>query len=150
MEKTMRKNRKIVLLHSTMKRVFVFVVLCLFAKMLHSQIYVSCTHRDYYVYNEATDDFDFLKGYDENSLFKINKDFTMFDHTTPTISSSYYVSDSEYDEDMNILTMNVVSDVGNKYRYYFDFRNELVKILVDKDGEVYLWAFTIKKYWFEE
>ena len=91
-----------------------------------------------------------MNGYDENSMFKINAKLTMFEHTTPTMSSSYYVSDSNYDEDEKTLTMDVVSDVGNNYHYIFDMGDDRIRVLFENDGVVHLIIFTVKKYWTEE
>lgn len=117
---------------------------------MNAQIYVSCTHRDYYTYSEYDEDFKYDSGYDENSMFEINKEQTMFKHTTPTISSAYYVSSSHYDENDEILYLEVVSDVGNNYLYMFDAKNNLVKVLYEVDNETKLIVFTIKKIWTKE
>lgn len=132
------------------KCVVSFFAVFLFANAVQAQIYASCTHRDYYAYNEATEDFEYQNGYDENSLYKINSQWTMFDHTTPSISSSYYVSSSEYNEEENVLVMNVVSDVGNKYLYSFDFGENKVRILFNDGDGLQLIVFTVKKFWTEE
>lgn len=133
-----------------LNRVILFFALCLFSNMSQAQIYASCTHRDYYKYNEATEDFEYMNGYDENSMFKINAKLTMFEHTTPDMSSSYYVSESEYDENEKTLTMDVVSDVGNNYRYIFDMDDNKIRVLFKRDGVVQLLVFTVKKFWTEE
>lgn len=133
-----------------LNRVILFFALCLFSNMSQAQIYASCTHRDYYKYNEATEDFEYMNGYDENSMFKINAQLTMFEHTTPDMSSSYYVSESEYDENEKTLTMDVVSDVGNNYRYIFDMDDNKIRVLFKRDGVVQLLVFTVKKFWTEE
>lgn len=116
----------------------------------HAQIYVSCTHRDYYTYNETEEDLEYEGGYDENSMFEINKELTMFKHTTPTMTSAYYASSSDYDEEDNTLSMDVTSDVGNSYVYIFDFKSNSVKILYNKDDAITLIVFTVKKWWIKE
>ena len=83
-------------------------------------------------------------------MFKVNAKLTMFEHTTPTISSTYYASSSNFDEEEQTLTMNVVSDVGNNYLYIFDFKNDVVRVLSEQDGDVYMIVFTVKKFWTEE
>ena len=134
-----------------MKRFFIllFLLVCNYYHV-NAQIYVSCTHRDYYVYNEIEDDFKYEGGYDENSMFEINNEQTMFKHTTPTMTSAYYVSSSQYDEESDILYMDVVSDVGNNYLYMFDGKNNLVRILYKVDNTTNMIIFTIKKIWSKE
>ena len=128
-----------------LNRVIFFFALCLLSNMSQAQIYASCTHRDYYKYNETTEELEYL-----NSMFKVNAKLTMFEHTTPDMSSSYYVSESGYDEDEKTLTMDVVSDVGNNYRYIFDMDDNKIRVLFKRDGVVQLLIFTVKKFWTEE
>lgn len=118
----------------------------------HSQIFVSCTHRDFYNWDNNTETFVFVDdaGYDESSLFEINEAETMFTHTTPTMTSAYYIREKEYDEDLNVYTYSVKSDVGNSYTYFFDIKNEQVRALVDNDDETYMVVFSVKKIWIEE
>lgn len=115
-----------------------------------AQIYFSCTHRSIYKYNTYSESFDYIEGYDENSLFEINEDLTMFTHTTPSITSSYYMKNSEFDESTKQLTADVKSDVGNDYYYIFDITNETVKIGYTKNEELYMIKFTVKKIWVDE
>ena len=132
------------------KCIILLFSLCLFTNTVQAQIYESCTHRDYYKYNDATEELEYLNGYDENSMFKINAKLTMFEHTTPGMSSSYYVSESDYDEDEKTLTLDVVSAVGNNYRCIFDMDENKIKFLFKRDGVVQLLIFTVKKFWTEE
>ncbi len=83
-------------------------------------------------------------------MFKLNAKMTMFEHTTPEMSSSYYVSDSEYDENEKSLTMNVVSDVGNIYLYIFDMDDNKIKVLFKREDVMQVLVFTVKKFWTEE
>lgn len=92
-------------------------------------------------------EFEYLNGYDENSMFKINKKLTMFEHTTPDMSSSYYISESEYNEEEEILSLVVVSDVGNDYIYVFDISNDTIKVIFKQDEVLQLLVFTVKKFW---
>ena len=83
-------------------------------------------------------------------MFKINTKLTMFEHTTSDISSTYYVSSSEYDEEEQTMSMDVVSDVGNKYHYTFDIKNDVVRVLYERNGDIYMIVFEVKKFWTEE
>jgi len=117
------------------------------AKMSQAQIFASCTHRDYFTYNQYTEEFEYQSGYDENSMFKINTNLTMFEHTTPDISSTYYVSKSEFDESTGTLSLEVVSDVGNEYHYTFDIDDDEIRVIYKRDGDIKLLRFTVKKFW---
>ena len=120
---------------------------CLLTHVADAQIFVTCTHRDYYKYNEATEEFDYSNGYDENSMFKINSNITMFEHITPDMSSTYYVNESDFNKEEKKLTLDVVSDVGNEYKYIFDFEGEKVTVAITRDDDLYAVVFTVKRIW---
>lgn len=110
-----------------------FFTLCQCTNTAQAQIYASFTHRDYYMYDKNTEEFEYITGYDESSMFKINTKLTMFEHTTPDMTSSYFVSESEFDEEGNTLTMYVTSDVGNEYLYVFDLEDSEIIVLFKSD-----------------
>ncbi len=132
-----------------MKKIFLSLFLLLAVAMIaDAQIYVSCTARRIFQYNKETDSFDFLYKYEENSLFELYKDLMMFKHTTPTITSSYYIQESSFDEDNGMLMCMVKSDVGNDYFYNFEFENEEVMVIyTNDDDELVMIIFTVKKMW---
>lgn len=148
--KSQQKFPNSIHLNDITKCVILLFSLCLFSNTIQAQIYASCTHRTILKYDTDEGGFVYQSGYDENSMFKINAKLTMFDHTTPTISSTYYASSSNYDEDEQTLTMNVVSDVGNNYLYVFDIKNDVVRVLSEQDEGVYMIVFTVKRFWTEE
>lgn len=127
-----------------------FFTLCLCTNTAQTQIYASCTHRDYYMYDKNTEEFEYITGYDESSMFKINTKLTMFEHTTPDMTSSYFVSESEFNEEGNTLTMYVTSDVGNEYLYVFDLEDNEIIVLFKSDETPALLKFSVKKYWTDE
>ena len=98
-----------------------FVMVALFASsMMYAQVSFSCNYRQTCQVGEDLEvDEDLCSGYEDNSLFVINEQETMFTHTTSTIKSAYYINVSSYDEENETWTFQVVSDVGNKYTYIF-------------------------------
>ncbi len=142
-----QKNQTSFTTKGILKSVFLLLVLSLLTNTIQAQIFVTCTHRDYYKYNEETKEFEYSNGYDENSMFKINSKITMFEHITPNMSSTYYVNESDFDEENKKLTLDVVSDVGNEYKYIFDFAEESVTVAITNDGELIGLVFTVKKIW---
>lgn len=133
-----------------MKKTILLFTLVVMGVYAQAQSYFSCTHRENYQYNVESNEYIYLSGFDEKSLFKMNEDMTMFEHTAPDISSTYYVSNSEFDESNNALIMDVVSDEGNEYRYFFDYKNKKIKVVFTRDDGKYLLIYTIKKYWKEK
>jgi len=111
---------------------------------LQAQTSISCSYRQYCDWNEAEEKFGNCSGYEESSLFALNKDQTMFIHTTETIKSAYYITSKEYDQEKDLWTYDVTSDVGNKYVYIFDTNNKEIRALYKRNGETRLLVFTIK------
>lgn len=130
-----------------MKRITLIIALLIFTINSFSQVYFSCYYREYCDWNSYTESFTNCKGYEENSMFKIMSDETMFIHTTETMKPAYYIKSKEYDEDEGILTYNVVSDVGNKYLYVFDVTNKEVRVGIVRDDEIQMLRFKVKSIW---
>ena len=78
----------------------------------------------------------------------MNKDETMFVHTTATIKSTYFVKKSRYTQeqaDENFFAYDVVSDVGNEYYFIFDMANKEVKTITkDENGNSILIRYYVK------
>ena len=105
----------------------------------------SCDYREYCYWNEVSGNFEDCKGYEEASLFTMNKDETMFTHTIESMKSTYYVKNKIENDDDEYFAYDVVSDVGNEYRYLFDFKNEEVKAMYeDEDGDSVLIRWYVK------
>ncbi|MFN5182055.1 MAG: hypothetical protein ACK5D5_03410 [Bacteroidota bacterium] len=109
-----------------------------------AQTSFSCNYREYCDWNEEEKKFDQCKGYEESSLFVMNKEQTMFEHTIVSMKSAYYVSEKQYDEENEVWTYEVTSDVGNKYYYIFDPKNKEIRALYVKEDKTYLIRFYVK------
>jgi len=111
---------------------------------LKAQTSFSCTYRDYCIWNKITEKFGNCDGYEESSLFVMNKAETMFTHTIESMKSTYYVTSNEYDKEKDVWSYYVTSDVGNKYLFVFDPKNKQIRALYVKDGESILIVYTVK------
>lgn len=128
-----------------MKKIFLLSIAVVFiTEGLRAQVSYSCYYREYCKYNSNTEKYDICEGYEEPSLFVINKDQTMFTHTIETMKSTYYVNEKSFDSENNLLLLSVVSDVGNRYIYVFDPSNKEIRILYIKDGQKMLIRFYVK------
>lgn len=110
---------------------------------LFAQISFSCNAREYGYWNEVTKEFGNFEGYKESSLFTFNEAETLFTHTTESITSTYYIQSSEYDEEYDVYAYKVISDVGNEYQYIFDPANREIRALSVKGGP-YIIRFYVK------
>jgi len=110
-----------------------------------SQTSFSCNLKEFCDWNEYKDTWeDDCNPFEYNCLFVMNKDETMFVHTTATMKSTYYVKEKLSGED-NQFTYEVVSDVGNEYYYIFDVKNEEVKAITeDENGNSILIRWYVK------
>lgn len=113
--------------------------------LIFCQTSFSCNYKEISVWNDATETFDVdVSAFENNSLFVLNKDRTMFTHTTETLKSTYYITEREK-EDEDIYLYFVISDVGNEYLYMFDFKNREVKATGnDKDDNLYMIRYYVK------
>ena len=129
------------------KAPFLLALLCCLPFGTYAQLYFSCHYREYCDWDSRQERFVNCQGYDENSIFEMNMEQTMFVHTTETIKSAYYISSKEYDERNNVFSYMVRSDVGNKYLYIFDLENKQIRVLITKNNEIRMLRFYVKSMW---
>lgn len=132
-----------------MKAVFVFLFFMLNMVSI-AQLNISTNYRQDAIWNNETEQWDVLSTDESGTLFSFNKELTMFKHTTETISSDYYISDWEYNEEEVKYTMTVTSDVGNAYELIIDGINNCVCFFYWYENEYILVRHTIKRSWFNE
>ncbi|MGY8951411.1 MAG: hypothetical protein ACKVJW_06475 [Flavobacteriales bacterium] len=121
---------------------FVTPIICFSQTSFSCNLKENCAWNEYTASWETCDD-----AYEDNCLFEMNNDETMFVHTTETIKSTYYVKKSRYtkeDQENGIFSYDVVSDAGNQYYFIFDITNKEVKA-VSTSGEEEDW-FLIRWY----
>jgi hypothetical protein len=109
--------------------------------------FYSCSTREYCDWDTTTSTFVNCQPKDESSLFKLNADQTIFEHTTADIKSAYYVSKHEHDAVNNVEVYDVTSDVGNKYTFIVDTPYSEVRILGTSGDAIYMLRFHIKSTW---
>ena len=115
-----------------------------------AQLNISTNFRQDAIWNVETEQWDVLSTDESGTLFSFNKELTMFKHTTETITSDYYISSWEYNEEEVKYTMTVMSDVGNEYELMIDGMNNCVCFFYWYENEYILVRHTIKRSWFNE
>lgn len=128
-----------------MKKLLLLLLLFTTPIICFSQTSFSCNLKEFCDWNEYKDTWeDDCNPFEYNCLFVMNKDETMFVHTTAAMKSTYYVKEKLSGED-NQFTYKVVSDVGNEYYYIFDVKNEEVKAITeDENGNSILIRWYVK------
>jgi len=118
---------------------------------LFAQMNISTNLRQDGVWNEEDNEWSILSKDEEAiTFFEFNKDFTMFKHTTATITSGYIIKSQKKDEESKEIELEIVSDVGNKYLMIIDLKDYNLRFLYKRDGNLYMVHHTIKKVWYDD
>lgn len=117
---------------------------------ISQQLNISTEGVEFYDWNEAGTEWVYAsENLEEVSLFAFNEDMTLIKHTTASIQSSFYISDSWQNEDgENIFYFFVTSDVGNKYLMIVDYVNKNVRFVNNERSRMSKWI--TKKAWINE
>lgn len=124
---------------------FTFLSVSLFA-----QLNVSTNLRRDGIWDDEKEEWSIFPGNEEITFFEFNKDFTMFKHTTTSITSAYIIKSLTYDEENETYEFDIVSDVGNKYYLTLDMKNENIRFVYEREGEIFLVNHSIKRMWLDE
>ena len=126
------------------KIIFISLMMLVPGISIKAQISFSCYYREYCKWNQYYEKYEDCSGFEESSLFVMNKAETMFTHTIETMKSTYYVNEKNYDDENEVWTYFVISDTGNKYFYVFDPKNNEIRAVFKRDEETILVRFYIK------
>ena len=133
-----------------MKKIGLLLAFVCLSTIGFSQIYFSCDQREECDWDGETEEFVNCEKWEDYTMFKLNADASMFTHTTDKLKSVYYVESNSYDEEYDVYTYDVVSDVGNKYYWIIDLKNDEIRLLPTDKDVIYLVRFYVKKSWVEE
>lgn len=106
---------------------------------------ISTNQTQYGVYEN--EDVNINKTVETATLFKFNANLSQFQHTNETISSTYFINSKEYDDEDGIWTLEVVSDVGNKYTYLINLTTKTITAVIFEDDGIRVVIFQIKSFW---
>jgi hypothetical protein len=110
-----------------MRKIFLILfVLALFVGKSQAQIIFNCDSRQYCDVDPMTGVISNCESQDEFSVFVLSADQTYFWHAISDMISTYTVSSSSTGENGELI-LNVTSEAGNDYIYYFDLKNERVR-----------------------
>lgn len=115
-----------------------------------AQLSISTNFRQDGVWDAEKEKWNILSTDDSGTLFRFNRELTMFQHTTATITSDYYIDKWDYNEEEVKYTMTVTSDAGNEYEMIIDGINNCVAFFYWYEGQYILVRHTIKQSWFDE
>lgn len=134
-----------------MKKIIQLALIMFMATTIKAQVtHYSIDTKQVCNWNTSTKSFDDCGTKDEYScLFTLNADETIFNHTTPTMKSAYYVKSKSYDAATKGTMYEVTSDVGNKYTFIINLNSNMLGILSSgkADKVDYLIKYTIKSNW---
>lgn len=133
-----------------MKQILLIISLLFASIISFAQLNISTNYRQDGVWNEETSQWDILSTDEGGTLFEFNKELTTFHHTTASISSDYFITKYDYNDEEVKYTMNIKSDVGNEYEMIIDGINNCVCFFYWRDNKYYLVRHTIKNTWIKE
>ncbi|WP_343605424.1 hypothetical protein [Fluviicola sp.] len=133
-----------------MKKLLLLFSLLLSTTISLAQLNISTNYRQDAVWNDEKSEWEVLSTDEDGTLFEFNKELTTFHHTTPGISSDYFITKYEYDDKEIKYTMTVKSDAGNEYEMIIDGINNCVCFFYWRDNRYYLVRHTIKNTWINE
>lgn len=133
-----------------MKQILLIISLLFTSIVSFAQLNISTNYRQDGVWNEGTSKWDILFTDEAGTLFEFNKELTTFHHITASISSDYFISKYDYNEEEVKYTMTIKSDVGNEYEMIIDGINNCVCFFYWRDNKYYLVRHTIKNTWIKE
>lgn len=131
-------------------KTILFIFLTLLVNGVTAQLNISTNFRQNAVWQNEGEKWDVYSTDEGGTLFVFNKELTTFRHTTATISSDYYITKWDYNEEELKYTMTVTSDAGNEYEMIIDGVNNCVAFFYWYEEEYYLVRHTIKNTWFNE
>lgn len=129
---------------------FIFCILAFYTYQANAQLSISTNFRQDAVWDESKEEWEVLSTDDAKTLFEFDRELTEFKHTTPNMTSMYYIEDWEYDEENVKYTMVVTSDAGNEYELIIDGINNCVAFFYWHQNRYILVRHTIAETKFEE
>lgn len=132
------------------KRLLLLVSMLTLTICSMAQLSISTSIRQDAIWDELKEDWEVVSIDSTGTFFEFNTEFTMFKHTTETITSNYKITSTDYDEKEIKYTLQVVSDVGNEYEVIIDGTNNYIAFFYERDEEYILVHHTIKKTWIKD
>lgn len=134
-----------------MNRIKLILLLCVIIQPVFAQMNISTNLRQDGYWDEKNEEWVVISTDDEEfTFFEFNEEYTMFKHTTPTITSAYIIKSKKEDKEQQQFELSIVSDVGNKYTMVLDFKNSNLRFMYVKDDYLLMVQHDIKKIWFDE
>lgn len=134
-----------------MNRIKLILLLCVIIQPVFAQMNISTNLRQDGYWDEKSEEWVVISTDDEEfTFFEFNEEYTMFKHTTPTITSAYIIKSKKEDKEQQQFELTIISDVGNKYKMVLDFKNNNLRFMYVKDDYLLMVQHDIKKIWFDE
>ena len=133
------------------KLIFTLTLAVICSVGMKAQQTLSATYRSYCTWNDTIKKFNSnCPGKEESSLFEFTKNESMFIHTIAEMKSTYYIKSKEWDAKNEVMTYDVLSDIGNEYFVVVDIKHKdakEVRIAYVSNGTTIMVRFTIKEVW---
>ena len=126
------------------RAIAIVAVLMATAVAANAQTSISCTERSTCLLDDDGDVIDCITK-EEPSLFVINDAETMITHTIESTKTTYYITESVYNEEDGTVLYTVKSDLGNDYIFHIDARERMIYVFyTDDDDDLWVVRFKMK------
>ena len=130
-----------------MKNLIIILVILL-SLQATAQTVITLDNSAYFSPDENTKEL-VTEGYvSDFSVIRFNKEYTWFTHTTEDITSLYTITNMLTADTTDNIGMDIVSDTGNKYYAYVNFKDNVIVFYFDKNDDC--GVFTIKSIYNEQ
>ena len=132
-------------------KLFTICLLSFWSINSFAQLNISTNLRQDGIWDEAKEEWTLISiDEEELTFFEFNKEFTMFTHTTPSMTSAYIIKSLKENEEQYEYRLEVISDVGNKYLMIINYQNSSLRFFYKTAGDVVMVHHTIKQTWVED
>ncbi|MCP9751616.1 hypothetical protein [Ferruginibacter sp. HRS2-29] len=130
-----------------MKKLIFALALMVFSNAVLAQLSITTNYRQDGIWDAKNEKWNVTSTDKGATTLEFDKKLSMFEHTTPTISSHYDILEYKYDENANSYTMKVKSDAGNEYEMIIDGKNNCVVFFYWYNKEYVMVRHTINETW---
>jgi len=126
-----------------MNRIIITAIISLSSYLGFGQLSITISSKEIKKFNHNTETYDsYSKAVFDNSIFILNKNEDVLLHKTSEYNRTYYLTFSNNDDD--IYTYNAIDDSGVEWIILFDFKKNLLKLMLTSDDGIFLILYEIK------
>lgn len=116
--------------------------------MSYAQIYANCIHKEEHSLNRDTGKTTFQKGHDEQSVFKVNHEETVVEHTIGKRTIKYNVTEKHFDKEQKKYRLYTRLSSGEQYVFTFYIgENKVIVLHAINAHKGTAYIYYVDKWW---